>query len=493
MQKNLMITLVAFLAISFSPAAQAQTTVSARLQAQVDGILSIVDQTQATPASVDQAVKRLLADIPAVKIIQFKKHEFSGAQKTLVPEIFGRRMVLRQRMAQLYHDNQLTEATARGVQSAMRYLRGVEDYLGYVDSNHKDVAIKEGTGLKYVLPDLAQIPASLSLLPVEQTLVNPYFYPVYKKDPSQLRLQSGDLLLSRGSAATSSAIARLADEDTQFSHVGMVYVDSKTGKGYTIEAHIELGVLATPIEKWFTDGKKRTVVYRYRDPTVAAEAGRKMYEYVTKYQKEHKGENIPYDFGFDMYDRKQIFCSEVVRVGYELGSGGSVKVPLFPAKLTPKNRAFLDQLGIKQTESFIPADLEADPRFEVLAEWRNFGGLRESWVSDAITTKIYEWMENEGLKYDPSSMMELAGKALTGMRSSRWTSWMVKTRVAPNADKETVAVMLTIVKLYSDVHEELEAREKKLRRETPFSLFEAMDQLEQLRKEKPKLFSKVLN
>jgi hypothetical protein len=467
----------------------------ARIQSEVRPLLQALQNLQATPASVREATFRILDLVPKLPIQKFSAKEYAGAQTTLVPKIFAQRMALRQKLIELHQAGTLDEATARQVQRAMRYLRGVEDYLGYVDSDRKDPDPAEQKGLKYLLPANATTPASASLLPPRQTLVNSAFRDRYQQDASQLRLRSGDLLLSRGTAGTSSAIARLADEDTQFSHVGLVYIDPRTKKGYTIEAHIEFGVILTPVEKWFEDGKKRTAVFRYPDAALAAHGAAKMAERVAEYQKSHPGRNIPYDFDFDMNDHQKIFCSEVVRVAFELGSYGAVRVPLFPAHLTPKNRSFLDQLGIHQTESFIPADLDIDPRFDLVAEWRHFGGLRESWQSDAITTKIYEWMENEGLKYDPSSMIGFAGKALTRMRNNRLTDWIVRKRVAPNATAETVAVMLTIESLYSDLHQELTKRERKKlgARGTPFSIFEAMAELEKIRKENPKLISKVLH
>ncbi|MFL5785576.1 MAG: hypothetical protein ACJ76H_13250, partial [Bacteriovoracaceae bacterium] len=53
-------------------------------------------------------------------------------------------------------------------------------------------------------------------------------------------LRSGDIILSRGNAYTSSAISNLGEFDTQFSHMSVVYKDP-AGELWTVEAHIEVG------------------------------------------------------------------------------------------------------------------------------------------------------------------------------------------------------------------------------------------------------------
>jgi hypothetical protein len=414
-----------------------------------------------------------------------KKSDFKGARQILVPKIAGTRFALRQEMVRAWQAGQLNEKTARTVYQAMRYLRGVEDYVGYIDSQQKVVDPHAVSQVNAILPVPGQYTQDQSLLPGGMTVFNPAV-----KD---LRLKSGDVLLSRGSAATSSAIARLGDDDTQFSHMGLVYVDPQTRRVYTIEAHLEFGVVIAPIEAWLQDGKVRTVVYRFRDTELAAQGAARMHNEVIRYQRE-KGQNIPYDFGFNMFDASEIFCSEVVRRAFELASQGQVRVPMFPARLTPKNRGFLEQLGVFQTESFIPADIEMDPRFEWVAEWRNFGGMRDSWINDAITTKVYAWMEQDGWTYRPTTVQEIAGKGLVKLRHTRGVQKLLEKRIAPNANAEVVSVMLAIESLYSQVQKALKQREEIIlkRRGIPFTLFEALNAMEDLRRENPRLFERVL-
>jgi hypothetical protein len=57
-----------------------------------------------------------------------------------------------------------------------------------------------------------------------------------------VKIHSGDILISRGGAATSALIARGNDYAGNFSHVALVYVHPKTHLASIIESHIERGV-----------------------------------------------------------------------------------------------------------------------------------------------------------------------------------------------------------------------------------------------------------
>src|SRR6266576_2596029 len=57
-----------------------------------------------------------------------------------------------------------------------------------------------------------------------------------------VEIRSGDILVSRGGYPTSALIARGNDYPGNFSHVGLVHVDSISHAASVIEAHIERGV-----------------------------------------------------------------------------------------------------------------------------------------------------------------------------------------------------------------------------------------------------------
>jgi hypothetical protein len=215
-------------------------------------------------------------------------------------------------------------------------------------------------------------------------------------------LKSGDIIISRGNAFTSAAIARIAEFDSQFSHVSFVYKDEK-GEFHTTEAHIEIGSITAPLVTHIEQGNSRTAIMRYHDEKVAHEAAKYIFERVKKHQL--TGRNIPYDFAMDYQDHSQIFCSEVAFEGFEQKG---VDIPRHKSKLTQGTRTFLNKIGIpvddetiKTFKIFSPGDLEFDPRFKMVLEWRNPAKLKHSRIKDVILTKMYEWMAQDKYEFRP--------------------------------------------------------------------------------------------
>ena len=208
-------------------------------------------------------------------------------------------------------------------------------------------------------------------------------------------LESGDLLLTRGNAFTSAAIASLGEEDTQFSHLSLVYKD-ENNKFWTIEAHIEVGSIVRPIEAHIKDSNFRTMVLRFEDRELAARAAKFAFEKVKK-ASETTG-NINYDFGFDMDEDQNLFCSEIVSWSFSQVSQGQIQVPLIKNRVQMRKSSFVNDLEIKIEESFIPADLEIDPRFQIIAEWRDAKRIHDSHEKDAILQAMYRWVDDYGYK-----------------------------------------------------------------------------------------------
>jgi hypothetical protein len=257
------------------------------------------------------------------------------------------------------------------------------------------------------------------------TLVNPQL----QEAPG---LQTGDVLLSRGNANVSALIARMADDDTQFSHLALIYIEPTTHIPYTLEAHIEHGSIILPLSDWLKDGKVRTVVFRQKDSKLAALAASRIHETIKR--NLNLGHPIDYDFGFNMNDHRKLFCSEVIRAGYEFASSGSFLVPAYPSKFTATNRDLFERMGIQERESFLPEDIEMDPRFELLAEWRNFQTLGSAIRKDAILTALYDWMEHHHYHFDPSAFDSVKagiGKVLRqiGFFKDQMPSYMTSTAI----------------------------------------------------------------
>lgn len=224
-------------------------------------------------------------------------------------------------------------------------------------------------------------------------------------------LKSGDVLLMRGETFVSAMIARIGDDDASFSHLAIVGNDDK-GKLYLIEALIEVGTKAVPLDKWFANKKEtRFVVYRNKDQDLAKRAGQQIYSYVK--EKLKKDRVIPYDFTMNPEDHSQLFCSEVVKLAYQLASGNKINLPRTPTTFYDlKNSYFLNEMGIKVLETFSPADIELDSNFYRLAEYRNFSSLRKTRLQDAMMSSLFAWISNKDYeltdRFNPYLMSSLA-------------------------------------------------------------------------------------
>lgn len=276
-----------------------------------------------------------------------------------------------------FHRNHILQKecsiAARGALKAVRFAE---------DTIHDQIFRKKDEG--EVFPDSAFSEGNA------QVKRNPRFAKFNLKDD----LRSGDIILSRGNAFTSAAIASLGEFDTQFSHISMVYRDEK-GELWTVEAHIEVGSFVRPIQDHIDDKNFRTMVYRFDDERIAQEAAKFIFEKVKK-ASDSTG-NILYDFGFDQDNSDKLFCSEIVSHAYDHSSNGAVKIPHYRSRLMTRKPEFVKNLEITVDESFIPADIEVDPRFSVVAEWRDSAKIQNIIEKDAILHAMFRW--NDELDY----------------------------------------------------------------------------------------------
>ncbi len=257
-----------------------------------------------------------------------------------------------------------------------------------------------------------------------------------------IEFKSGDVLMSRGNAFTSAAIARVGDVDGGFSHLAVVYIDEKTKEKYTVEAHIEVGVVVLPFEKYFTDGKVRSVLFRYPDAAVAHQAAKIVYDRAKAATA--AGANIPYDFAFDPEDDHEVFCAEIVDIAFRQASGGKMRLPLFPSKMSAKNRDFLNDIGMSVQQTFAPMDMDVDPRFELLAEWRDLARTHDVHKKDAALTRMFEWMETYDYVLVKSAWTRFSAKVLRTLR--RWPifSDLLHDRLPTNMSARTVAATFVL-------------------------------------------------
>lgn len=331
--------------------------------------------------------------------------------RRLLEELFALRMDLRSRYLLLTEKSEFKETCAFAHRKAFRAMRVMEDYLGeasvgfpydfYLDRKEQ---ILKGSVQETIVPAFGA--AETNIL----------WNPKYKSLSGSYTPQSGDLILSRGNASTSAAIARITDEDTNFSHLSIVNRNSQTNQLETVEAHIEIGSNIFDYEKDYVNDKKvRATVFRLKNPRwseeenqrVASNAAESIRNYVSDY-KTKNGKSICYNFTMDMKVDSCMFCSQIISVAYKL-LGTDLNVPKYQSTISPKNTSFLEMMGVTAKQTFAPADIELDPRFELVAEWRDYNRIHHAHQLDAILTAMYKWMDEKGYRLQPTLFQELQG------------------------------------------------------------------------------------
>lgn len=258
------------------------------------------------------------------------------------------------------------------------------------------------------------------------------------KAGGRIELRAGDVLLSRGSAYTSAAIARVTDIPAAFSHSAIVHVDA-AGKKWIVQALIENGASAVPLEKYLTTGHARVYVLRHPDAAMAREAARRIFGIVTRASATTG--NIPYDFHVNEANHSELFCSELVAWAYALA--GEVKVPLHPSGIHRRNRDFLDAVGIQPKLAFMPGDLEVDTRFELLAEWRDYSQIRDIRRDDVILDKQFEWMERLDYVHAPQATTSVLKHLVYDLRHGP-LSGLVDGFLPTNMTKRTLGAVVSL-------------------------------------------------
>ena len=222
-----------------------------------------------------------------------------------------------------------------------------------------------------------------------------------------VRVHSGDILVSRGGAATSALIARGNDYPGNFSHIALVFVDPAAPAARIVEAHIERGTVVSTVEQYFRDKKLRVMLLRpradlpalVRDPLLPHRAAQLAYDGATT-------RHIPYDFEMDYREHSRLFCSEVASAAY--GAFGVTLWAGISRISSPGLRRWLGDLGVRHFETQEPSDLEYDPQLAVVAEWRDPETLRKDRHDNAVTEAMLEGAEaGDELDY-PRLLLPLA-------------------------------------------------------------------------------------
>lgn len=412
---------------TLSFAAADPIVIAPNLHATTKQFLGFVSSSKFTAKNCGPVLQEIYSKLFLTSGNYFDLQEVDRHSAEVIQTVFRSRVKLRDRIRRFHSIGAVPADCISSTRDIIRAARFIEDFLG------ERALLKSGQ---------AATRRGVWEGSAPHVLVNPKWRKLESDFNIRRILKSGDILLSRGGAYSSAAIARIGNNDSQFSHLALVYIDPKTHEIFVIEAHIEVGVTVVPLEDYLSDGKVRSALYRLSDSRLAANAAKFMFEVANMATSD--GGNIPYDFSLDNKRHNTLFCSEVVTYGYEAASYGRLKLPTFPSRVDATNAKFLADLGVTVTETFLPSDVEIEPKLEFISEWRDYARMNETRMKDAVLTKIYDWMNRLDYRFHGNVKSFIAKNFVWTARRIPLLSHFFREKFPTNMSRSALATSLVV-------------------------------------------------
>lgn len=249
---------------------------------------------------------------------------------------------------------------------------------------------------------------------------------------SRSDVRSGDVILSIGKDYTSAGISKIGKQESSFSHLSMVYKD-QNNKLMTIEAHGERGVVVRPISAHYSERDQISVLLRHKDPTLAKKAAELIYDMAIYRQRKNK--HIQYDFGMDYNDPKTLFCSEVIFLAYKLATDNKLDIAPYKTTFKEGHIEFLQKFGLniskknfKEFNTFGPGDIQWNPDFDIVAEWKNPIGIESARIKGIVVKSIFNWVDDYKYIFKNTKFNKFVPKVAVKVRKVPYYNFKTKNK-----------------------------------------------------------------
>ena len=359
------------------------------------------------------------------------------------------------------------------IQSSFRQFRFIEDYL-----------LEMHNQVTHVSPTPKDFDFSIQPIPMmDQT---PSFYVTKMSgEEKEIKFETGDMLVTRGVSFLSAMIARLGDRGTQFSHI--VWVD-KNAKGEikTIESYVGVGVAFYEIQAALRNENARILWLRAKDKNLSKIASEKISKLVSDALENDRP--IKYDYELNFEDPKTMSCAEVSQVAFQLASDGKFRIPYYPNSING-GKSLTERLKIESGPTYEPGDMEIDPRFELVGEFKDLRLTRDSRQKDAVLSAMFRWMNEAKYELKDSLKSKMAGGLIYNIRRTFLWPLVKKVLKLNDFSKEVPRNMVKTVALIDQVagamFTELKARDEAFEKEhgVPMTAVGLSAELEKMRLE----------
>lgn len=363
--------------------------------------------------------------------------------------------------------DKFTPECVENIQSVFRQLRFVEDYF-----------------LEFGRKVAHKVPADIEFL--KETKIPMRDQTSYYHLQGSGEYKSGDLFITRGLSFLSAMIARLGRRPTQFSHVVMLYEDPQEKKLKTIESYVGLGVGFYEFDYALKNENGRILWLRAKDTKLGEKAATSMGALVAS--RLAAKNPIKYDYDLDFDDHSTMSCAEVSQVAFKMASDDKFVIPFYPNDLS-KGMSLIERLKLKKGQTFEPGDMEIDPRFELIGEFRDLRLTRDMRQKDAIMSSISNWMDLHGYALQDNLTSKLAGGVIFRVRKTFLWPVVKKMLKLEDFSKEIPSQFLKTMSLVNDLGEsmlkELKNRDDEYLKKTgiPMTHVDLTKELEKMRVE----------
>jgi hypothetical protein len=413
-----------------------------------DDLAAIEAQITRPPGSAAELTDNLNAAYAAVYNVSFDRYdvaELARSAPQLLRAIFGLQVRMRDKIGGWHERGLMSLGAQKALRNAFRIARYATDMLGELNIRYAQLGEGDRTLRAFRGTD-------------HNTLVSAAF-----DSGRDLPFQAGDLLLMRGMHHNSAAIARIGDVDSQFSHIAMVHTDAD-GAQWVVESLIEEGAIVSPLDRVLHHDLGRCVVFRHKDAALARRAAALMYDVVRR-SHARWGKRIWYDFTMELDGgSRELFCSKLVHRAFIMASDGKVELPTFNTRFDMTNRDFVDRIGVTARETFAPADIELEPGFDLVAEWRDYRVTSRLRLQDLLMDSLFRWMDEHGYKFREDLPIRLIGLfgQLSGQLSDEAKQLVanVVPKVPPNMSRSAIKAVAMLHKTAEPLLADLMALER---------------------------------
>lgn len=217
-------------------------------------------------------------------------------------------------------------------------------------------------------------------------------YRPYQLNAAAFGFRKGDIMITKGVSVISSTISAIPAQPSVFSHIVFVYQD-KDGSLGTIESYIGKGVSLYPMKVALQNENARILLLRAKDQPLAQAAHDYMLNRVRTTAA--SGRHIPYDYVQDFASNDHLSCEEIAYDAFNTASRGAFVIPSNASAIELKDEQFLKSAGLRNGPMMVPADMEVDPRFEIVLDWTDYRLVRDSWRKDAVLHELLRWINDE--------------------------------------------------------------------------------------------------